>query len=387
MKRTGTIITLIVILIAFSAGIWYIYSKDKTDPIVYETEQASTKTIVKKTVATGSIVPKEEVLIKPNISGIIDEIFVVAGDVIKSGDLIAKVKVVPNVNSLSSAQNNINSAKTQVETSRLAFESQKSIYNRQKELFDKGVISANEFDQAQLSYDQAQQRYNQEKVNLGGAQQTYSIVKTGTARGLGASANTEIRATVGGMVLDVPVKTGNQVIESNNFNDGTTIATLADVDKMIFEGKVDESEVGKISENLPLEITVGAIENKKFDAILDYIAPKGISENGAIQFEIKGTLAKKDTTFIRAGLSANASIILAKATDVLALKEALVQYDTETKKPYVEIATGDQEFERKDVELGVSDGLFVEIISGITKDDKVKVWNQLKPAGPGGPGY
>ncbi len=387
MKRTGTIITLLVILIAFSAGIWYIYSKDKTDPIVYETEQASTKTIVKKTVATGSIVPKEEVLIKPNISGIIDEIFVVAGDVIKSGDLIAKVKVVPNVNSLSSAQNNINSAKTQVETARLSFESQKSIYDRQKALFDKGVISANEFDQARLSFDQAQQRFNQEKVNLGGAQQTYSIVKTGTARGLGASANTEIRATVGGMVLDVPVKTGNQVIESNNFNDGTTIATIADVDKMIFEGKVDESEVGKITENLPLEITVGAIENKKFDAVLDYIAPKGINENGAIQFEIKGTLAKKDTTFIRAGLSANASIILAKADDVLALKEALIQYDPETKKPFVEVATGDQEFEKRDVELGVSDGLFVEIKSGVTKDDNIKVWNQLKPAGPGGPGY
>lgn len=387
MKRTGTIITLLVILIAFTAGIWYIYSKDKTDPVMYETEQATTKTIVKKTVATGSIVPKEEVLIKPNISGIIDEIFVVAGDVIKSGDLIAKVKVVPNVNSLSSAQNSINSAKTQVETARLAYESQKSIYDRQKALFDKGVISANEFDQARLSFDQAQQRYNQEKVNLGGAQQTYSIVKTGTARGLGGTANTEIRATVGGMVLDVPVKTGNQVIESNNFNDGTTIATLADVDKMIFEGKVDESEVGKISENLPLEITVGAIENKKFDAVLDYIAPKGISENGAIQFEIKGTLAKKDTTFIRAGLSANASIILAKADEVLALKEALIQYDTETKKPFVEVATGDQQFERREVELGVSDGLFVEIKSGITKEDNIKVWNQLKPAGIGGPGY
>ena len=156
---------------------------------------------------------------------------------------------------------------------------------------------------------------------------TFDIVKTGTTSGLGAAANTEIRATVSGMVLDVPVKTGNQVIEANNFNDGTTIATIADVDKMIFEGKVDESEVGKISENLPLEITVGAIENKKFDAVLDYIAPKGVIENGAIQFEIKGTLSKKDTTFIRAGLSANASIILARADSVLTVKEGLVQYD------------------------------------------------------------
>ena len=383
MKRTGTIITLLVIVIAFSAGIWYIYSKDKTNPVVFQTETASIKTIVKKTVATGNIVPKEEVLIKPNISGIIDEIFVVAGDVVLAGDLIAKVKVVPNINSLNSAKNNINSAKTQVETARLALESQKSIYLRQKELFDKSVVSANEFDQALLSYNQAQQRYNQENVLLTAAKQTFDIVKTGTAKGLGAAANTEIRATVSGMILDIPVKVGNQVIESNNFNDGTTIATIADVEKMIFEGKVDESEVGKITENLPLEITVGAIENKKFNAVLDFIAPKGVSENGAIQFEIKGTLNNQNATFIRAGLSANASIILARAENVLSIKEALVQYDPKTKKPYVEIATGTQEFQRKEISLGVSDGLFVEVLEGVTQQDNIKVWNQLKPAGAG----
>lgn len=383
MKRTGTIITLLVIVIAFSAGIWYIYSKDKTNPVVFQTETASIRTIVKKTVATGNIVPKEEVFIKPNISGIIHEIFVVAGDVVLAGDLIAKVKVVPNINSLNSAKNNINSAKTQVETARLALESQKSIYLRQKELFDKAVVSANEFDQALLSYNQAQQRYNQENVLLTAAQQTFDIVKTGTAKGLGAAANTEIRATVSGMILDIPVKVGNQVIESNNFNDGTTIATIADVEKMIFEGKVDESEVGKITENLPLEITVGAIENKKFNAVLDFIAPKGVSENGAIQFEIKGTLNNQNATFIRAGLSANASIILAKAENVLSIKEALVQYDSKTKKPFVEIATGAQEFQRKEISLGVSDGLYVEVLEGVTQQDNIKVWNQLKPAGAG----
>jgi len=383
MKRTGTIITLLVIVIAFSAGIWYIYSKDKTNPVVFQTETASIRTIVKKTVATGNIVPKEEVFIKPNISGIIHEIFVVAGDVVVAGDLIAKVKVVPNINSLNSAKNNINSAKTQVETARLALESQKSIYLRQKELFDKAVVSANEFDQALLSYNQAQQRYNQENVLLTAAQQTFDIVKTGTAKGLGAAANTEIRATVSGMILDIPVKVGNQVIESNNFNDGTTIATIADVEKMIFEGKVDESEVGKITENLPLEITVGAIENKKFNAVLDFIAPKGVSENGAIQFEIKGTLNNQNATFIRAGLSANASIILAKAENVLSIKEALVQYDPKTKKPFVEIATGAQEFQRKEISLGVSDGLYVEVLEGVTQQDNIKVWNQLKPAGAG----
>ena len=245
-------------------------------------------------------------------------------------------------------------------------------------MFDKGVIAANEFDQVNNTYLQAKQRVGQAKIDVTQSQQNYDIIKTGTTSGLGNTAQTQVRATVSGMVLDVPVKEGNQVIEANNFNEGTSIASLADVSQMIFEGKVDESEVGKIKEGLPLEITVGAIEDEKFDAILDYIAPKGVAENGAIQFEIKGSLKKIDSIFIRAGLSANASIILEKAEKVLAIKEALVQYEEETKKPYVEIETGDQKFERKDIELGISDGIFVEVKSGITKDDKIKVWNQVQ---------
>ena len=378
MKRKGTLITLIVIGVSFILGVRYIWLKDQQDPIIYQYEQAQMGSVVKKTVATGSIVPKEEVLIKPNISGIIDLIFVEAGAIVKTGDLIAQVRVVPNINALNSAQNGIKAAKTQLETARLALERQTSIYERQQRLYERGVISANEFDTARLSFDQATQRYNQEQVNLLAAEQTYDIVKTGSTKGLGAVANTEIRATVSGMILDVPVKVGNQVIEANNFNDGTTIAILADVNKMIFEGKVDESEVGKITENLALEITVGAIENKSFDAILDYIAPKGVEENGAVQFEIKGSLSKKDTTFIRAGLSANASIILARADSVLTIKESLVQYDRQTQQPFVEVETGNQEFERRDLVLGISDGLIVEVISGVSLEDQIKVWNQLK---------
>jgi len=176
----------------------------------------------------------------------------------------------------------------------------------------------------------------------------------------------------------MPVEVGNQVIESNNFNEGTTIAVLADVNKMIFEGKVDESEIGKIKEGLPLEITIGAIEKESFNAILDYIAPKGKLENGAVQFEIKGTLNKQDTTFIRAGLSANASIILARADSVLAIKEALVQFDSDTKKPFVELKLGDKQFERKDIETGISNGIYVEVKKGLTLDDEIKVWNVIK---------
>ncbi|MDP5077350.1 MAG: efflux RND transporter periplasmic adaptor subunit [Nonlabens sp.] len=380
MKRTGTIFTLIVILAAAIAGIYYIYIKDQQDPTIYEVEQASKQTIVKETVATGSIVPAEEVNIKPNISGVIEKIHVEAGNYIEAGDLIAEIKVVPNVSNLTSASNNISGAQTAVETARLARDNQKALYERQKALFNKGVISANEFDLAQNAYNNAVQRYKQEAVSLQGARQNYDIARTGTTAGLGNYAQTTVRATVSGMVLDVPVKVGNQVIEANNFNEGTSIAVIADVKQMIFEGKIDESEVGKIKVGLPLEITVGAYDNKKYSAVLDYIAPKGVAENGAIQFAIKGTLqtSEEEAQFIRAGLSANASIILEKAQDVLAIKEALVQYDPKTKKPFVEVATGDQQFKRKNVELGLSNGIYVEIKSGITTSDKIKVWNQLK---------
>jgi len=361
MKKSVTIIVLAFIVLAFSAAMYYLYQKNNEDPVVYETEKPSKQNIIKKTVATGSILPLEEVLIKPNISGVIEEVFVEGGDYVKAGDLIARIKVVPNLNAL-------NDARDAIDQSKINLEDQKRNYDRQLALFNRGVISQADLERAQLTFNQAQQTFR-------AANKRFDIIKTGTASGYKNQANTLIKSTVGGMVLDVPVEKGNQVIESNTFNEGTTIAAIADIEKMIFEGKVDESEVGKIEETLPMEITVGAIENQVFDAVLDYIAPKGKEENGAIQFEIKGTLRKSDTTFIRAGLSANASIILARADSVLAVKEALVQFDDDTKKPFVEVANGNQDFERKEVELGLSDGIFVEIKSGVVEDDEIKIWN------------
>jgi len=378
MKRTTTIIILLIIVIGFVGALYFFWLKGQEDPVTYVSETPSEQTIVVKTVATGSIVPKEEILIKPNISGVIEEVFIEAGEYVKQGDLIAQIRVIPNVSNLTSAKNSIASSSNALQTAEINFKTQQAIYDRQKALFEKGVISANQFDEVNNAYLQAKQRVGQARIDVTQARQNYDIIKTGTTSGLGNVAQTQVRATVSGMVLDVPVKAGNQVIEANNFNEGTSIASLADVKQMIFEGKVDESEVGKIKEGLPLEITVGAIEDQTFDAVLDYIAPKGVEENGAIQFEIKGTLKKIDSTFIRAGLSANASIILEKAEKVLAIKEALVQYDDETKKPYVEVEVGDQKFERKELELGISDGIYVEVKSGITKDDKIKVWNQVQ---------
>jgi HlyD family secretion protein len=362
MKKGITITILVVISLAFFGALYYLYAKNQESPIVFETDKTEIKTIVRTTIATGNIVPDEEVLIKPNISGIIEKVYIKAGQTVKAGDLIAKIKVVTNVSSLSNSQN-------QVQITKNALDNQEKIFQRQQTLFDKGVISANDFEASQLAYKQAKQNYT-------AAIQANDIVKTGTSSGLGSYANTLIRSTVNGMVLDVPVKAGNQVIESNNFNEGTTIASVADVGRMIFVGKIDESEVGKIKEKLPIEITIGAIENKKFDAVLTYIAPKGITENGAIQFEIKASLTNRGTTFIRAGLSANASIILEKAEKVLSLKESLIQFDSKTQKPFVEVETAKQKFVRKDIVLGVSDGIDVEIKSGISSSDKIKVWNQ-----------
>ncbi|WP_281323236.1 efflux RND transporter periplasmic adaptor subunit [Flavobacterium aestivum] len=362
MKKGVTITVLILIALVFFGALYYLYAKNQESPIVFETDKAEVKTIVKSTIATGNIVPDEEVLIKPNISGIIEAVYIKAGENVKAGDLIAKIKVVANVSNLSNSQN-------QVKTAKIELDNQEKLYQRQKTLFDKGVISANDFDAAQLAYNQAKQNYKASTQGL-------DIVKTGTASGLGNYANTLIRSTVNGMVLDVPVKVGNQVIESNNFNEGTTIASVADIGRMIFVGKVDEAEVGKIKLNMPIEITVGAIDNKKFTAVLTYIAPKGKTENGAIQFEIKATMTNRDDTFIRAGLSANASIILEKADKVLSVKESLIQFDKKTQKPYVEIENSPQKFQRKDVVLGVSDGINVEIKSGIKSTDKIKVWNQ-----------
>ncbi len=363
MKKVLTIIVLLIIVALFGGSLYYLYQKNQESPEVFTTEQPTTETIIKKTVATGTLKPREEVEVKPNISGIVDKLMVKPGDTVKVGELVAQLKVVPNIN-------NLNSAKNQLRQANINLENEEKIFNRQKELFEKGVISANDFDLAQNAFANAKQ-------NVIAAQENFEIIKTGTSKDAGNAATTEIKARISGMVLSVPIEVGNQVIEANNFNEGTTIATIAKIDDMIFEGKVDESEVGKIKENLPLEITVGAIENTKFDAVLDYIAPQGVEENGAVQFEIEGSLKETKGIFIRAGLSANASIILEKQEDVLAIKEALVQFDKETKKPFVEVEVGEQKFERRDIELGLSDGINVQVISGIDENAKIKVWNKV----------
>jgi len=364
MKKGVTIIILLLIVALFGGALYYLYQKNNQAPEEYTTENPTTETIVRKTVATGTIKPREEVEVKPNISGIIDKMFVKPGDSIKAGDMVAQLKVVPNIT-------NLNTAKNQMRQAKINLDNERRVFERQKELYEKKVISANDYDLAKNQFDNAKQ-------NLVAAEENFEIIQTGTTMDVGNAATTEIKATISGMVLSVPVKIGTQVIEANNFNEGTTLATIAKVDDMIFEGKIDESEVGKIEEGLPLEITIGALQGQKFEAILDYISPQGVEENSAVQFDIEGTLLNSDKLFIRSGLSANASIILEKAENVLAVKEGLLQFDRETKTPYVEIEKGEQQFERRDVEIGLSNGVHVEIKSGLSEKDKIKVWNKVQ---------
>lgn len=359
MKKTlifGSIaIGLIAILLWFA-------SKNSKSPIQFETEKPFKTNIVRKTVATGKVIPLEEAEIKPKVSGIIEEIFVEEGAKVKVGDLIATIRVVPNVQSLNSAQGSVNSAQLRLDNS-------KTLYERNKKLYEKGVIARQEFEAAELDFNSATQ-------DLKIAQNNLDIIKKGSAVGMGKTANTYVKAEISGTILEIPVRRGTQVIESNTFNAGTTIAVIADMSKMIFEGKVDEAEVGKITKGTVLEVSLGAIEKKKYPAKLNFIAPKGTEENGAVQFKIKGDVTLDEEFFVRAGYSANADIVLEKKDSVLSVKEALLQFDKKTDAPYVEVKVGDQKFERRDVELGISDGVNVEILKGVTLQDEIKIWNK-----------
>ncbi|MCF6212424.1 MAG: efflux RND transporter periplasmic adaptor subunit [Flavobacteriaceae bacterium] len=367
MNKTVKIILFSVFGILFLTVMIWFAKKNAKSPIEYTTEKAFKATIINKAVATGKVVPEEEILVKPQISGIIEGIYVEEGAKVNKGDLIAVVRVVPNIQSL-------NSAKGRVETVKIRLKNAEINYKRNKALFDKGVISKAEYEGFELPYFQAQQ-------DLRNAQSDYDIIKKGSTSGLSGVANTNIRATMTGTVLEIPVKEGDQVIQSNSFNAGTTIASIADLGKMIFEGRVDEAEVGKLKKGTILNVTLGAIGKKEFKAKLNFIAPKGTEENGAVQFKIKADVRLEKDYFIRAGYSANASIILDRRDSVLSIKESLLKFDKKTENPYVEIKKGDQEFEKREVELGLSDGINVEVLKGVGPDDEIKVWNKAKKEG------
>ena len=345
-------------------SIAFFVKSNSTSAIQYETQTLITATIEDKIVATGKVLPEDEVNVVPQIAGIIQELYVEEGDEISTGDLIAKIKVVPNEQTLNSAEGRVKSAQIVMNNSKIEYE-------RNKVLYEKEIISEQDFNSATL-------RYNQDMQNLSNAKSDLQIIKLGSSGG-STITNTNVRATVSGTILEIPIEEGDQVIQANTFNAGTIIATIADLNKMIFEGQVDEGEVGKLKVDMPLVVTLGAIEGKEYEAKLRLIAPKGTEVAGAIQFKIEGEVYLDDEYVVRAGYSANASIVANKKEDVLAISEALLQYDSKTKKPYVEIETSYQKFERKNVKLGISDGVNAELISGVSKTDKIKVWNRTEP--------
>lgn len=360
MSKKAKIILIIIGVLFIAALIWF-GKKNSKSIIEYETEKPFKTTILKKTVATGKVTPLEEIEIKPQITGIIDKIFLLEGAKVVKGDLIATVRVVPNEQSLISAKGRVDNIKIILDNAKIALD-------RNKNLFERGVISKQEFENIELNYNQTMQ-------DLKNAQNDYQIIKSGSSGAAGA-ANTNVYAQMTGTILEIPVKEGDQVIQSNNFNAGTTIASIADMNKMIFEGKVDESEVGKLINGSEIEVSIGAIEGKKFPAKLTFIAPKGTEEAGAVQFKIKADVLLDDSYFIRAGYSANADIVLEKKENVLAIKEALLRFDSKTEEPYVEVKKADGSFEKKTLKLGTSDGVNVQILKGINENDEIKVWNK-----------
>ena len=333
----------------------FLYQKSQPEKERFSTERPKKSSIIKKTVANGKIVPRKEILIKPVVSGIIRELYVEAGQLVKKDQPLAKIQIVPDMLSLSNAENRVRAAEIGVQNAQMTSD-------RNAPLLAKGVISAAEMQ----GYDIALRNAKQE---LGAAQEALQVVRDGISRS--SAGNTVVRSTIEGMVLDVPVKEGNSVIERNNFNEGTTIAAIADMADLIFQGKVDESEVGKVKLRMPVVLTVGAIENAKWDAELEYIAPKGGEENGAIQFEIRAAVKLAEGQTLRSGYSANADIELDRRDSVLSVPESVVEFNAKGDSAFVQVKDGEK-WKRTFIKTGLSDGINLEVMEGVTKESELK---------------
>jgi HlyD family secretion protein len=357
-------IGIILLILGFLFAIAYFVRTNSKSAIEYETTNPFISSIELTSVVTGKVIPEDEVEIKPQLNGIIEKILVEEGDTVQNGQLIAVIKVVPDERSVYGAQ-------AQVTSSKLNLENGEKQLNRAKELFAKQIISQQEFEDAEL-------RYNSAKENLKAAENDLEIIMNGSVAG-SSTANTNIRATLSGTILEIPVEVGDQVIAANNFNAGTSVAIIADLSQMIFEGKVDEAEVGNLTNGMKIIVTMAAIPDKEFDANLKFVAPKGTEEGGAVQFKIEAELTLDDDTFVRAGYSANGALVVNSKTDIMVIPEAVLQFDRRTQEPYVEIEISDQNFERRELETGLSDGIKVEVLSGVEMTDNIKIWNKTEP--------
>ena len=358
MKYSKLIIAIIIAFI-FIGTFVFLYQKSQPEPVVYNEFTTKMGDVSKTTLITGKIEPRNEVNVKPQISGIITDIYKEAGDVVKAGEVIAKVKVIPDMSQLSSAESRVRLAEINAKQAQVD-------YDRDKVLFDKHLITAESFDKVSQTLHQAQ-----EEVKA--ATDALEVVRDGVSKSNASASSTLIRSTISGVILDIPVKVGNTVILSNTFNDGTTIATLANMKDLIFRGNIDETEVGQLSIGVPMKITIGALQDVKLSASLEYISPKAVENNGANQFEIKAAIDVKGAKELRSGYSANAEIVLQTAKNVLTIPESAVEFSGDSTFVYLVKGKGEQKtYERHPVTIGISDGVNIEIKKGLSSKDVVR---------------
>lgn len=356
MKKILKYILLALAAIVVLGTFVLLFAKSKPKEVRYHELTVSTGDIQRSTVVTGKITPRNEVNIKPQINGIIAELYKEAGQQVQQNEVIAKLKVIPDMTSLSSAQSRVRLAEINLEQARTNLD-------REKALYDKNLVSAEE-------YDKVLQQYNQAREERAAAQDALEVIRDGVSKTNAKSSSTLVRSTVTGLILDVPVKVGNSVIQANTMNDGTTVATVADMNDLIFDGQIDETEVGALQEGMPVVITIGALQDYRFDATLEYIAPKAVESNGTNQFEIKAAVRTEPGRTIRSGYSANAEIVLSRAEGVLCLSESALEFAGDS--TYVYRKEADGKFARTRVETGISDGVNIEIRSGLQRGDVVR---------------
>ncbi len=349
----------VLIALVFVGTFVFLWAKSQPQPEQYTELTASVKDLKKTTVITGRIEPRNEVNVKPQISGIITEILKEAGQPIQAGEVIAKVKVIPDMGQLSGAQ-------ARVRLANINLVQAKTEYEREKTLFDKGLVAAQE-------YEKIRQAYQQAKEELSAADDNLQVVRDGVSKSNAKASSTLIRSTITGIILDIPVKVGNSVILSNTFNDGTTIASVANMNDLIFKGNIDETEVGHIRQGMTMKITIGALQNLNFTASLEYISPKAVENNGANQFEIKAAVHVDKGTNIRSGYSANAEIVLQAANNALTVPESAIEFSGKDTYVYIPKGQGKElTYERRKVKTGLSDGIDIQILSGLKAGDKVR---------------
>ena len=376
-KKAMYIFLGLLLVFGLFVGIGYLINSNSKESEVFLTKKPTVQNMEDKVMATGKIVPREEIEIKPNMSGIIDKVLVTEGDQVTMGQLIATLKIVPSVQSVNAAQQEINNANLQISNAKVNLNTQQQQFAMQQRLYSQGVISKQEYLNAQQQLQNAQIQVRNANQQLSTAQKSLQIARTGVTPELQGLATTQIRSKANGTVLEVPVKVGSQVIEANQFNAGTTIASVANLSSLIFEGNIDEAQAGKLKEGMTMNIVIGALQNKKFPGRLTMIAPKGKDENGTIKFPVEGDVFNPNNEYIRAGFSANGEIVLSTQNNALLLDESLIQYEKKDGKdvPFVEVKQKDGKFVKRNVKLGASDGINVQILSGLTKDSEVKVWN------------